>query len=37
MVTDFLQLTGRRIAVFGLANRKSVAYHVGQLLEQSGS
>ena len=37
MVTDFLQLTGRRIAVFGLANRKSVAYHVGQLLEQSGA
>ncbi len=32
MPTDFLQLAGRRIAVFGVANRKSVAFHVVQEL-----
>jgi enoyl-[acyl-carrier protein] reductase I len=37
MSTDFLQLTGRRIAVFGVANRKSVAYHVGQVLREAGA
>jgi enoyl-[acyl-carrier protein] reductase I len=36
MSTDFLQLSGRTIAVFGVANRKSVAYHIGQVLEQAG-
>jgi enoyl-[acyl-carrier protein] reductase I len=33
---DFLQLAGRRIAVFGVANRKSVAWHVAQVLKQAG-
>lgn len=33
MPADFLQLAGKRIVVFGVANRKSVAYHVGQMLE----
>ena len=33
MPSDFLQLAGKRIVVFGVANRKSVAYHVGQVLE----
>lgn len=28
MPADFLQLCGKRIVVFGVANRKSVAYHI---------
>ena len=32
MPSDFLQLSGKRIVVFGVANRKSVAYHVVQEL-----
>ncbi len=36
MVTDFLQLEGRRVLVFGVANRKSVAYHIGQVLTEAG-
>ncbi|NOY42950.1 MAG: SDR family oxidoreductase [Planctomycetes bacterium] len=36
MVADFLQLEGRRVLVFGVANRKSVAYHIGQVLEEAG-
>lgn len=35
MPADFLQLAGKRIVVFGVANRKSVAYHVGQVLEEA--
>jgi enoyl-[acyl-carrier protein] reductase I len=34
---DFLQLAGRRIVVFGVANRKSVAYFTGKLLEDLGA
>ena len=34
---DFLQLTGKRIVVFGVANRKSVAWHVGRVLEEAGA
>ena len=34
---DFLQLTGKTIAVFGVANRKSVAYHIGRLLTEAGA
>ncbi|HMP79177.1 MAG TPA: SDR family oxidoreductase [Pirellulaceae bacterium] len=30
---DFLRLAGKRIVVFGVANKKSVAWHVGQMLE----
>ena len=37
MVVDFLQLQGRRIVVFGVANRKSVAYHVGRVLKEAGA
>ncbi|MEM9659158.1 MAG: SDR family oxidoreductase [Planctomycetota bacterium] len=37
MPTDFLKLARRRIAVFGVANRKSVAYHIAQVLEQAGA
>lgn len=34
---DFLQLAGRTVLVMGLANRKSVAWHVGQVLEAAGA
>ncbi len=34
---DFLQLAGRRIVVFGVANKKSVAYRIGKLLEEAGA
>ncbi len=35
MPADFLQLAGKRVVVFGVANRKSVAYHVGQVLQEA--
>ncbi|NLX55894.1 MAG: SDR family oxidoreductase [Planctomycetaceae bacterium] len=34
---DFLQLAGKPFLVFGVANRKSVAYHVGRTLEACGA
>jgi len=34
---SFLQLESRSIVVFGVANRKSVAYHVGRVLEEAGA
>jgi enoyl-[acyl-carrier protein] reductase I len=34
---DFLQLADKTIVVFGVANRKSVAFHVSRLLEQAGA
>jgi len=34
---DFLQLHGKSILVFGVANRKSVAYHIGKTLEEVGA
>jgi enoyl-[acyl-carrier protein] reductase I len=34
---DFLQLAGKPVLVFGLANRKSVAYHVGRVLTEAGA
>ena len=37
MSTDFLQLKDQRIAVFGAANRKSVAFVVGRQLEEVGA
>jgi enoyl-[acyl-carrier protein] reductase I len=36
-MNDFLQLSGKTVLVFGLANRKSVAYHVGQVLAEAGA
>jgi enoyl-[acyl-carrier protein] reductase I len=36
-VTDFLQLSGKTILVMGVANRKSVAWHVGQVLSAVGA
>ena len=37
MTNHFLQLTDRRIVVFGMANRKSVAAHVGNVLTEAGA
>jgi enoyl-[acyl-carrier protein] reductase I len=34
---DFLQLSGRNVIVFGVANRKSVAYHIAATLENMGA
>jgi enoyl-[acyl-carrier protein] reductase I len=34
---DYLQLAGKSILVFGVANRKSVAFHVAQVLEAAGA
>lgn len=34
---DFLQLAGRKVLVLGLANRKSVAWHVGRVLTEAGA
>ena len=33
----FLQLEGKRVLLFGVANRKSVAFHIGQLLTEVGA
>jgi enoyl-[acyl-carrier protein] reductase I len=37
MSKDFLQLAGKRIAVFGVANRKSVAWHISRVLVEAGA
>jgi enoyl-[acyl-carrier protein] reductase I len=34
---DFLQLSGKSIVVFGAANRKSVAFQIGQVLASAGA
>jgi enoyl-[acyl-carrier protein] reductase I len=34
---DFLQLDGKSVLVFGVANRKSVAWHVGRVLADAGA
>ncbi len=36
-MTDFLQLEGEPVLVTGMANRKSVAYHVGRVLAEAGA
>jgi len=36
-MADFLQLDGKRLAVFGVANKKSVAYYIGRTLEEAGA
>lgn len=35
-MSDFLQLAGRTVVVFGVANRKSVAWAVAKTLEEQG-
>jgi enoyl-[acyl-carrier protein] reductase I len=37
MSSDFLQLAGKRILVFGVANKKSVAWHISQVLVAAGA
>lgn len=34
---DFLQLADKTVLVFGVANRKSVAWHVGRVLREAGA
>ena len=34
---DFLQLSGKRILIFGVANKKSVAFKIGQQLSEVGA
>ncbi len=34
---DFLQLAGKPVLIFGVANRKSVAYHIGRVLTEAGA
>src|SRR5438067_1811941 len=34
---DFLGLAGKTLIVFGVANKKSVAYHVGKTLGEAGA
>ncbi len=36
-MTDFLQLAGKSVLVFGVANKKSVAYHIARTLEEAGA
>ncbi|MBQ15532.1 MAG: enoyl-ACP reductase [Planctomycetaceae bacterium] len=37
MPSDFLELAGRHVLVLGVANRKSVAWHVAQVLTEAGA
>lgn len=34
---NFLQLAGKTVVVFGVANKKSVAWHIGKTLEEVGA
>ena len=34
---DFLQLSGKSIVIFGVANRKSVAWHISRVLTEAGA
>lgn len=36
-MSDFLKLSGKPILIFGVANRKSVAFHIGQTLAEAGA
>jgi len=36
-VMDFLQLSGKTILIFGVANKKSVAWQIGKLLTEAGA
>jgi enoyl-[acyl-carrier protein] reductase I len=36
-MNDFLQLSGKNILVFGVANKKSVAYSIGRVLAEAGA
>ena len=34
---NFLDLKGRKILIFGIANRKSVAFHIAKVLQEAGA
>jgi len=34
---DFLELSGKKIVIFGIANRKSVAFHIAKVLQEAGA
>jgi enoyl-[acyl-carrier protein] reductase I len=34
---DYLELTGKSVLIFGVANRKSVAWHIGRVLTDAGA
>ena len=34
---NFLELDGKAILLFGVANKRSVAYHIGRTLEEAGA
>jgi enoyl-[acyl-carrier protein] reductase I len=34
--TDFLQLSGKSVLIFGVANRKSVAWHIARVVSEAG-
>src|SRR5689334_6440566 len=36
-MSDFLQLAGKSILVFGVANKKSVAWHIAKTLTEAGA
>jgi Enoyl-[acyl-carrier-protein] reductase (NADH) len=36
-MADFLQIAGKTFVVFGVANRKSVAWHIARTLEEQGA
>ena len=36
-MSDFLQITGKTFLVFGVANRKSVAWFIAKSLEEQGA
>ncbi len=37
MSTDFLQFAGKRVLVMGVANKKSVAWHIARVLVEAGA
>lgn len=37
MPEDYLKLSGKKFLIFGMANRKSVAYHIGRVLTDVGA
>ena len=36
-MSDFLNLSGKSFLVFGVANKKSVAWHIAKALEEQGA
>lgn len=36
-MSDFLNISGKSFLIFGVANRKSVAFHVGKTLQEAGA